>query len=82
LKLLSSVRPDVVFLDNNLPDGQGVSLIKSIKEEMPSTTVILITAMDNAKEDALKYGADIFLGKPLTFASIKEALGRVSQKIS
>ena len=75
-KLLSEVLPDVIFLDNNLPDGQGLSLVKFIKETLPAARVILITAMDNSKEEALQSGADIFLEKPLTHTSIFNALGQ------
>lgn len=73
--LLGQVMPDVVFLDNNLPDGSGLSMIQYIKGTLPDARVILITAMDNSREEALKSGADVFLEKPLTHASIYGALG-------
>jgi len=77
-KLLSGTSPDVVFLDNNLPDGQGITLIQTIKNRRPDTVVILITAMDNSREAALKSGADIFLEKPLTYDSILNALKKIT----
>jgi two-component system OmpR family response regulator len=79
-KLLSHSTPDVVFLDNNLPDGQGLSLIKYIKENLSSTAVILITAMGNSREKAIEYGADVFLEKPLTYSSIFNALDKATHK--
>lgn len=79
-KLLFEAMPDVVFLDNNLPDGQGLSLIQYIKMTLPTTKVILITAMDNSKEEALQSGADVFLEKPLTHKSIFDALDHAVRK--
>ena len=79
-KFLSTSAPDVIFLDNNLPDGQGVTLIKYIKDNLSATAVILITAMDNSKEKAMEYGADVFLAKPLTYSSIFTALNKATQK--
>jgi two-component system OmpR family response regulator len=79
-ELLSRLAPDVVFLDNNLPDGQGISLIKYIKTNLSSTAVILITAMGNSKEKALEYGADVFLEKPLTYTSIFNAINKAVRK--
>jgi two-component system OmpR family response regulator len=79
-ELLSKSAPDVVFLDNNLPDGQGLTLIKFIKTNSSSTGVILITAMGNSREKALEYGADVFLEKPLTYSSIFNAVNKAMRK--
>jgi two-component system OmpR family response regulator len=79
-KLINQLVPDVIFLDNNLPDGSGISLIKDIKGVLPSSTIILITAMDNFREQAIEYGADVFLEKPLTYTSIVNALSKASEK--
>lgn len=73
-EFLIRMKPDVVFLDNNLPDGQGVYLIQEIKNIIPAPLVILITAMDNSKKEAIECGTDIFLEKPLTYTSVYHAL--------
>lgn len=44
IKLFGELRPDVVFVDNNLPDGQGVNLISDFKALEPSCRIIFITA--------------------------------------
>jgi two-component system OmpR family response regulator len=79
-ELLSKSSPDIVFLDNNLPDGQGITLIKYIKKNLSSTGVILITAMGISKEKAMEYGADVFLEKPFTYSSIFYAVNKAIQK--
>jgi DNA-binding response OmpR family regulator len=74
-------QPQVVFLDLNLPDGSGFTLIPKIKESSPETRVIIISAYDGGKErtTARKFGADHFIGKPFNKNLIKEAMLAVAQ---
>lgn len=71
---LPELKPEVIFLDNNLPDGEGVSMVKEIKAQLPGTAIIFITAVDSAKSKALEQGVDVYLEKPLTFLAITGAL--------
>jgi DNA-binding NtrC family response regulator len=73
-KLLAQVKPDVIFLDNNLPDGQGVSRIEEIKSKSPGSLLVIITASTFSREQSLKSGADLFLEKPFTYSNIFTAL--------
>ena len=68
---------DGVFLDVNLPDGKGYELIPSIRESSPDTRVIVISAMDQEKPNALDAGADLFLPKPLDRRTIVNGLRTV-----
>ncbi len=43
-KILNEVRPDILFLDNNLPDGIGWSNAASFATSYPSTYIVLISA--------------------------------------
>ena len=44
LKLLEKEQPDILLLDNNLPDGKGWDMIESILTRFPSLKVYLISA--------------------------------------
>ncbi|MBS1664546.1 MAG: response regulator [Bacteroidetes bacterium] len=60
-------QPDLVLLDNRLPDGFGVDFIDHIKKNYPDVKIVLITGVDRAIQDfALEAGADTFLSKPFT----------------
>ncbi|MFC4263162.1 response regulator [Ferruginibacter yonginensis] len=73
---LQDNKPDVVILDNQLPDGLGIDFIATIKAQYPAIKIIMITgnAADNVQQQALANGAHVFLAKPFTKEQILQAL--------
>ncbi|MEO5967557.1 MAG: response regulator [Ferruginibacter sp.] len=71
--------PEIIFLDNHLPDGLGMNFIEYIKTNYPSIKVVMITAHDTAddRKYALNKGADLFIGKPFTRDMIYSAVDKV-----
>jgi len=65
---VGDLEPEVIFLDNYLPDGKGLNAIKNIKQISPDSKIIMITAFDTAgdRNQAFQMGADSFMGKPFT----------------
>lgn len=65
--------PDLILLDLNLPDGNGIDLLKELREDSAKPSVILLTAND-ADEDVvngLETGADDYITKPFSLAVLR-----------
>ncbi len=72
--------PSLIFLDNSLPDGQGIDFISFLKEHYPGTRIIIVTANDGSidKIRAFQQGADDFLAKPLSLEQINRTLDKIN----
>lgn len=77
---LEKENPNVVILDNKLPDGFGIDYISFIKQNYPGVKVIMISGFDGSARDvALENGADIFLEKPFTRAQLFDSIQQLLQ---
>jgi DNA-binding NtrC family response regulator len=63
---------DLVLLDYRLPDADGLSVLKKIKEANPDTLVIMLTAISNVDTavEVMKAGAYHYANKPFNLDEI------------
>lgn len=76
LKYIVTGEFDMALLDVVLPGTDGFSLLKAIREERPTTPVLMLTAKGSETDRirGLKSGADDYIVKPF---SILEVLARI-----
>ncbi len=72
LEKTSEIRPQVMILDMRLPDTDGLSVLRRVRQLDPLIQVIVITAFGDVQSavDAMKLGACDFLRKPYEMEDI------------
>ncbi|MEB2783945.1 response regulator [Algoriphagus persicinus] len=75
-KLFIQSKPELVFLDVNLPDGSGLNELKYINSGKVLSKVIMMSAFDHneIKMEAIQYGALDFLSKPFNIARLDQVV--------
>jgi DNA-binding NtrC family response regulator len=85
LKLIVEQRSDIALTDLQLPDINGIELVKKLKAVSPRTEIIMVTGFSSLDDaiDAIKAGAFYFIEKPVEFEELfmlfEKALERSSQ---
>ena len=67
LALLEALQPQLILLDNNMPQLNGIETLKRLRQIGYSGKVLLFTVSDAEKDvrDALRFGADGYLLKDM-----------------
>ena len=76
---LKSSFPDVVLLDINLPDRNGIDILRDIRSSGLPAKIIMLTADDTAETAvrAMKLGAADYLTKPFNIEEVKIVIAKV-----
>lgn len=74
-------RPELVTMDLTLPRLDGLAAIRRIREIVPATSILVISALNSHKTamEAIALGACGFLTKPFTSREIAEALAQLTE---
>jgi DNA-binding NtrC family response regulator len=82
LGLFRAERPAVVILDDRIGEDSGVGLLRELREEDPSSEVILVTSGGDMEVavDALRAGALDYLRRPIDRDQLRLALGRARDR--
>ena len=72
---LDTFLPDLLILDNNLPDGMGWEAVSNIHEKYPSLRITLLSAYRLAKEFVSSLNSSVqVLEKPVSMLQIEQVL--------
>jgi DNA-binding NarL/FixJ family response regulator len=79
IEMLVEIRPDMILLDINLPDKNGIELLKKIREKDQEVIVIMITNYATPQYSRLckKLGAQYFFDKSKDFELIADVIEEV-----
>ncbi|MFN8209851.1 MAG: LytTR family DNA-binding domain-containing protein [Bacteroidales bacterium] len=80
IKVIESEKPDLVFLDVEMPNGTGFDLLSHFPEK--DFEVVFITAFNHYAIKAIKFSAVDYVLKPININEFIEAVSRVVKKRS
>ena len=79
LELARAHPVELILLDQQLPDGEGIELLPRLRELQPMAGVIMMTGQHDLELaiEAIKSGAADFIHKPLQTASLQATVDKV-----
>ena len=83
IKIIESASVELVITDLKMPEVDGLSLVRHIKENYRNTGVMMITGYPSIEGavDAVKSGAEEYLSKPFTNEELSNAVKRSLEKL-
>jgi two-component system, LytTR family, response regulator len=78
VRLIKEVKPELVFLDVEMPNGTGFDLLTHFPEK--NFDVVFITAFNHYAIKAIKFSAVDYILKPINISEFIEAVNRVIHK--
>jgi two-component system, LytTR family, response regulator len=81
IEAIRKSKPDLVFLDVQMPECGGFDVLELLGSDMPST-IIFVTAYDEYALRAFEAGALDYLLKPFDDARFRRALSRAKDKLA
>ena len=79
VKLINNIQPDIVFLDINMPDKNGLEIFHEFK--FPSFKIIFCTSFMQYALEAIKKETAGYLLKPVDLIELQETLQKVTKEL-
>jgi DNA-binding NarL/FixJ family response regulator len=74
------LRPDLILMDIEMPDCDGLEATRQIKAELPETRIVMVTVSDDQDNlfEAIKSGAEGYLLKATSEQELSAALTKIA----
>lgn len=74
---IHQTKPDLVFLDIQMPRRNGIEIAKAMQDKLPDTKIIFVTAYDAYALDAFEVHAFDYLLKPISSCRLNATLNKI-----
>lgn len=79
LEMFESENPDIVTLDILMPDIDGISLLRKMKEQRPNIPIIMSTAYDY-RDDFAVWASEAYIVKSSDLGELKNTIKKLIDK--
>lgn len=81
IELAASLRPDVILMDVEMPDTDGISATRLIKQANPAARIIILSIHNSeaVRAQARSAGADDFVDKGESLTTLLQAIHHLRQ---
>lgn len=78
--MIERFKPNLILLDNYLPDGKGIELVEELSQNKFQGGIIFVTAASDMEtvSDAVRYGVFDYLIKPIAYERLEQSMQRFS----
>ncbi len=84
LSFLASTRPELMLVDWNMPNMDGITLIKKVRETDKTLPIIMVTteAEKSRVIEAVKAGVNNYVVKPFTAETLADKINQTMAKVA
>ena len=86
LQKIPQLNPDILTLDVEMPEMDGLATLREVRKIYPKLPVIMFSTLTakgaGATLDALSLGANDYVTKPSNVGSVTEAIGRLEMELT
>lgn len=81
---LATAVPDVVVLDLNLPEEDGLSIARRLRQALPNIGIVMLTARVRSidRQEGYESGADVYLTKPVKPSELTKVLQTLCRRMA
>ena len=80
LELFENENPDIVTLDILMPDMDGITLLRKMKEKKPKIPIIMSTAYDY-RDDFAVWASEAYIVKSADLSELKKTIKNLHNKL-
>jgi two-component system, chemotaxis family, chemotaxis protein CheY len=79
IEMSLDMQPDVITMDNILPDMLGIDIVKELRKEDVAAKIIMVSAVgqENIIQESKSSGANDYLVKPFTSEVLVERIDKM-----
>ncbi len=83
LQKVQDEQPDLLLLDLNMPEMDGIKALRKIRESNNELKIIILSALTEQWliNQAKQYGADIYISKTFNFRNLVQVINRLDRGV-